>query len=109
MSVIKFDRVWEYLQHHLRRRMVIRNWTMVNGYYGEDFYIEWVSTATITVDPPGAMGIQHIPKDDFQAIWGIWPAYLSGRFPRGEMSEMTRFSKYIISILHWYEEKVSHA
>lgn len=104
----EFQDVWKQLQKHLRSGMVIRNWTVLKDYFGEDFKITLVDQDAIQVDAPGANNIQIVPKGDFEAVWEIWTEYLYNDFSRQEMRDMTRFSKYIISILHWYDQEVSH-
>ena len=40
------------------------------------------------------------PREDFAAVWAHWDDYCAGEFPRHRLRDMTRFSKYVISILH---------
>ena len=59
-----------------------------------------VEARAVMVDTPGARNLQRVPKEDFAAVWGHWNDYCAGRFPRHRLRDMTRFSKYVISILH---------
>jgi hypothetical protein len=104
-----FDLVWQYLQSHLRPGMVIKNWTVFSGYLGKDLTIVHLSLSEISVDTPNAKTTQHIPRDDFEAVWEVWADYKNGIVLRKDIREFTRFSKYIISTLHWYEQEVLHA
>ena len=52
------------------------------------------------VDSPGADNIQRIPEEDFAGVYEHWDAYNGGAFPRHRLRDMTRFSTYVISILH---------
>jgi len=44
-----------------------------------------------------------IKKHSFQNVYPIWEKYIKGNFPRQEIGNITRHSKYIISILHQFE------
>lgn len=57
----------------------------------------------IKIDSPKAETIQVIPKDDFEKVWDVWVDYKNQKLLRNELRDLTRYSKYIISILHWYE------
>jgi hypothetical protein len=63
-----------------------------------------VTQNSIVIDPPKAKGLQHVPKGDFEKVWETWPAYKSGKFKWQEFTLLTRFSVYIIAILHWLEQ-----
>jgi hypothetical protein len=64
-----------------------------------------VRAETIEVDAPNAKNLVIVPKAHFNAVWEIWALYTGGQVQRGELTELTFFSKYIISILHWLEEE----
>jgi len=78
----------------------IRNWTIHSGYIGDDFEIHKVGDAYVEVQSPGAETIQHIPLADFAKVGHVWEGYVSGKLQRHVIRDKTRFSKYIISILH---------
>ena len=42
-------------------------------------------------------------KEDFEKLWKVWGDYNALRLKRSEIQEITGSSKYIISILRWYE------
>ena len=98
-----FINTWNALQIRLRRGTVIRNWTAQNGFLGDTFTIVSVKQNYIEVDAPGAQNIQRIPQRDFQIVYNLWDDYCLGNFKRHEIRDRTRFSKYIISILHWLQ------
>jgi len=99
-----FDSVWSRIQGNLKPGTSIKNWTVLRGYLGDTMKIASVHSGYIAVDAPHASTTQLITKDNFQRIWEIWPEYKGGKFPRNQMNPITRFSKYIISILHWAEQ-----
>jgi hypothetical protein len=98
-----FDTLWSYLQQNLNVGTVIKNWTAFGGYLGDTMTIVGVRDNYIEVDPPKAGTTQSVPKADFEKVWQDWVDYKNQKVKRQELTEYTRFSKYIISILHWYE------
>ena len=98
-----FESVWQELQNRLRPALIIPNWTCLKGYLGDTMRIEEVEDIEIVVKAPKAKALQHVSKANFEIVWKNWPAYKSGRMQRQEVREMTYYSKYIISILHWLE------
>jgi len=98
-----FVNTWNTLQNQLRQGTVIRNWTAHGGYLGDSFTVVNVSQNYVEVDTPGATNIQRIPQCDFQIVYNLWDDYCLGRVKRYEIRDETRFSKYIISILHWLQ------
>lgn len=77
----------------------IRNWTAFNGYLGDSFHIAAVKPTYVAIETPKAQNIQNIPSREFQLIDQLWDDYVSGCVPRHKIRDLTRFSKYIISIL----------
>lgn len=77
--------------------------TAFRGYLGDSMAVVGVRENYIEVDAPNATAIQVVPKDDFEKVWEVWADYKRQKVKRYELRDMTRFSKYIISILHWYE------
>ena len=103
-----FDSVWGNINKQLISGMTIDNWTVFHDYLGDSMTIVNVGRHAIEIDAPKAKNIQVVPREDFRAIWNEWSGYKQGRVQRQELRDMTRFSKYIISILHWYEEETSN-
>lgn len=100
-----FGIVWSQLQGNLKAGQTIKNWTALRGYLGDTMKITGVRGGYIEVDAPNASTTQVISKEDFEKVWEVWSDYKSGKSPRYQLRDITRFSKYIISILHWYEQE----
>ena len=83
--------------------MPIKNWTAFKGYLGDEMTVVGVREFYFEVKSPNARNVQFVPKDDFKKVWEVWADYKSQKVRRYEIRNITRFSKYIISILHWYE------
>ncbi|MGD0707387.1 MAG: hypothetical protein ABSA51_02925 [Anaerolineaceae bacterium] len=101
--MVPFETVWAYLQANLEAGTIIRNWTLMHGYLGDTMKVVAVRGNSIEIEAPNAENIQVVPKEDFEKLWDVWSDYKSRTLKRNELRELTRFSKYIISILHWYE------
>ena len=99
----QFDVIWEELIASLKPGTEIRHWNPYNGYFGEQLTIIACEPDSISIDPPRVWQSQVVPKSDFQLIWEIWADYLALRLERRKIHALTQHSKYIISILHWYE------
>jgi hypothetical protein len=103
---MSFPDTWNYVQTFLSPGDSIKNWTKDRGYLGDEFTILRVSPSIITVDTPGAINLQHVPKSDFEGVYNIWTDYVGCRYRRQWIrDEITRYSKYIISILRWVEDQ----
>ena len=70
---------------------------------GGEFVIRTVEAGIIEVDSPGAENVQRIPREDFAKVYRRWEGYNAGHIPRRKIRDITRFSKYIISIFHHIE------
>jgi hypothetical protein len=57
------------------------------------------------VDAPDAANEHVVSKRDFEVVLKFWKAYKDNQVQRQEIREMTRYSKYVISILHWLESE----
>ncbi len=101
-----FEDIWRSIQARLNEGVIIPNWTRDKGYVGEPFKIVRIKEDVVEVEPPGAKNIQKIPRQDFQKVYEIWDDYCRGKIRRSEIGGLTRFSKYIISILHWIENQL---
>lgn len=95
-----FEALWHRLRREISVGDTIRNWTRDSGYLGDEFTIYAVEAGFIKVDSPEATNIQHIPREDFENVYRHWCGYHAGCVLRSQIRDMTRFSKYIISILH---------
>jgi hypothetical protein len=102
----EFENLWNFLQRKLKPGIEIPNWTAYGGYLGDSMTITDIHHNSIEVKAPKARNVQHVPKKDFENVWRIWSDYKIQKVKRYELRDMTRFSKYVISILKWYEEEV---
>lgn len=98
-----FESLWIALRGKLHPPQKIRNWTVLKGYLGDVMTVVSVSHNEIDVETHGAKMIQKVPKQDFEDVWHVWEKYKSGNFLRKDLREVTRYSKYVISILNWFE------
>jgi hypothetical protein len=98
-----FAAKWQLLVDQLVPGMNIPNWTKLKGYLGDSMKIAQVNQNGIIVQSPKAKNDLHISRDEFEKIFGIWSAYMTGTMHRKEICEVTFYSKYIISIIHWLE------
>ena len=105
----EFDSVWINLQKRLKKGTVVKNWTAYSGYLGDSMIITNVSGTSIEINAPKALNLQDVPKNDFEKVWGVWKDYKNLKVKRYELRDMTRFSKYIISLLYWLEEECKNA
>lgn len=90
----------------LQQGQTINNWTVAKGYLGQSFDIVEISEDYIVVKPLSASA-QKIAKEDFNKVILVWESYLLGKTPRHYIRDNTRYSKYIISILHHISEQQS--
>ena len=89
------------LKESVPANTIIENWTVDNGYIGDDFVVEGISGNAVSVVVPNAINPQSIPIKDFELVFHEWDGYLSGSVKRHEIRDKTRYSKYIISIFHF--------
>ena len=95
-----FEAVWAQIQRTIAPGDTIRNWSRHSGYLGNNFTIHAVTDRFIEIDSPGAANIQHIAREDFARVHDHWDAYNARMFARSRLRDITRFSTYVISILH---------
>ncbi len=95
-----FEAVWAQIRQTIRPGDTIRNWSRHSGYRGNDFTIHAVTDRFVEVDSPGADHTQHIAAQHFARVYEHWIAYNAGMFARSGFTTITRFSTYVISILH---------
>lgn len=96
---MNFSEFWHKLQARLKPGVLVKNWTAKSGYLGDEFRISAVSDAAVEIDSPNAENVQRVPRKDFEILFSNWEAYCSERLQRQELREMTRFSKYTMSII----------
>jgi hypothetical protein len=100
---MEFENLWSKLKSKLRPRTIIPNWTADGGYFGGTITIVELSNDAVEVELSTAKNHQLVGKSDFEEVWQIWESYNAGKFKRGQITPLTRNSKYVISILHWME------
>jgi len=96
---MNFPQFWNNLQERLKAEDEIENWTVYSGYLGDRFKVISVSGTEVIVKPPNAKNCQRVSKEDFKITFDNWEAYYSGELRRPALRDMTRFSKYTISII----------
>ena len=101
-----FTNTWNALQTHLATGTTIPNWTASKGLLGDSFVVSAVSLNHIEVDTSGAENRQRVPVADFQTVYAMWNSYCQDETPRATVRDATRFSKYVISVLHWLEQQI---
>lgn len=101
-----FDVFWSRLTSWLSHKQLILNWTVKSGYIGEDFEAVYAGGNYVVVYPKSALRVQRVPKNDFKTVYAKWDEYAAGLIPRFYFVKgpivCSRFSKYIISIIHQY-------
>jgi len=102
----EFESIWNLVQRKLKPGTEIPNWTAYRGYLGDKMTVIGVQENSIEVETPKARNVLHVTKGDFEKVWAVWSDYKIQKVKRYELRNMTRFSKYVISILKWYEEEV---
>ena len=97
-----FEEVWESLCRGLSSSQPVRNWTALRGYLGEDFTAVCKGAQIVCTLPSGS--VISVPRADFESVYGMWSGYLDGSVRRVEIRDVTRSSKYIISVFHQFLE-----
>jgi hypothetical protein len=92
--------IWRTVTESVAPGDTIRNWTAAKGYLGDDFVVKSISSGHIVIEAPGAENEQRVAKKDFDLVYGVWGGYCSGAVQRQQLRDATRFSKYVVSILH---------
>ena len=98
-----FADTWAAFQLRLQADATIQNWTFHSGAVGESFVIEAVGQNVIVVNAPGATTPQSVRRADFESVYELWDDYVRRATPRSAFTPLTRYSKYVISILHWLQ------
>ena len=84
------------IQRALSEPTAIRNWTHFSGYIGEDFEAQ-AGPAGVTCFLPQE---RYVPMEEIEQVYLRWEPYCKGDIPRYEIRDITKHSKYAISILH---------
>jgi hypothetical protein len=102
-----FEILWPDLIRRLELGLAVKNWTAFRGYLGDEMTVAGIDEGHIEIKAPKAKTIQRVPKTDFKKVWDVWTDYKSQKLPRFKIRDVTPYSKYIISVLHWYEQNVA--
>lgn len=100
-SVTVPETLGDKLKNRLAIETTIPNWTAAKGLLGDSFTAVSTGQKYVEVVTPNAKGVQRIPVADFEVVHKIRPQYVNRHINRASIRQITRFSKYIISILHW--------
>jgi hypothetical protein len=104
-EALPFTDTWAALQAALFVGATIPNWTARNGAIGEPFEIVAIKPDAVVIIAPGASTPQIVRRTDFEKVYALWDDYIHGSVPRSAFTPLTRYSKYVISILHWLQER----
>jgi hypothetical protein len=111
-----FNEYWKLLINQLSTTQTIRNWTTKSGYRGEDFTAIYVYKPRISeggyieIKGPSMKYNRKVKKHSFLKIYPHWNGYVNGDVQYQFLSHKnvnrnaTLHAKYIISILHQFEE-----
>ena len=100
-----FPDTWRALQSNLSAGTIIPNWTAKHGLIGVQFTAAAVTSRLIVANAPGARKPQRVPITHFELVYDLWNGYCQGTVQRCRIRNSTRFSKYVISIFHWLENR----
>lgn len=104
---MRFGEFWQKLLSQLYPGLTIRNWTVAKGYLGDEFIVASISNNAIKVESPNATNIQNISRGEFEIMFNNWEKYCSGQLQRQHLRDLTRFSKYTMSIIKHNERLLS--
>ena len=102
-SQVLFEEIWNLLCHELALPKAIRNWTVYSGYIGRGDFTAQANGDHVVCILSSRSEIR-VPKEDFEKVHEMWSGYLSRKTPRHIIRDVTRHSKYIISIFHQFLE-----
>lgn len=101
----EFENFWKLVQESLVPKQTIQNWSNANGYLGNEFAIHSIDSNGITVLTIEENRERHIEKSEFQQIFQLWDEYCKGNIKRYELRNININTTYIISIIHFVENK----
>jgi hypothetical protein len=104
MTQLDFNQIWVGIVNNLKPGTIIPNWTNLKGYLGDEMKVVEVKEDKLVIQAPKARKLIPVTREEFALIWPVWQGYKDGQVGRRQICDMTFFSKYVISILHWMEE-----
>ena len=110
MSDEEFADWWVLLRKHLEPRTAIRHWSAAKGSLSGLFEASpglYASHECVQIEGPHRTHIYQrlIFTGDFRAVLERWNDYRAGVISRRSIDAVTKHSTYVISIIHWLEEK----
>lgn len=100
--------IWKIITENLKPDMSIKNWTIDNGYFGDNITIQTVDNDYVqirisnsTTEPTTFV---RVPKEDFKYVYTNWNAYITGTIKRNELRDNCRTTRYVIDILKYLDE-----
>lgn len=105
MLIKNINDLWEALSANLLPGQQIPNWTKDNGYFHQPIKIMEFNNALILVKSSTAKNIQKITKMEVEKVAKRWNEYITGKLSRSEFRLNTRYSRYLIDLLHYLDEK----
>ena len=98
------DQIWKELRGRVAKLAEVQTWTVADGYLGDRFIVVGVKDDTVQVAEPGAQRAEKIPDADFIAVLSVWDTYANGKAKPGTIEKLTKFPKYVTSILRALEQ-----
>lgn len=101
--------IWQVVSENLQAGTVIRNWTVDNGYFGDDIIIQDIGENFVEVAAPdsetGNVTTVRVPQRDFEYVYANWDAYLAGNISRQDLRDNCRNTRYVIDVLRHLAEQ----
>jgi len=98
------DQIWNELKARIAKKTEIPTWSADEGYLGERFIVVAVKDGHVHVAEAGAQKADKIPDGDFIKVLGLWGDYAEGKIKFAAVEKLTKFPKYVISILRSLEQ-----
>jgi hypothetical protein len=98
------DQIWNELRGRVAKLTEVQSWTAADGYLGDRFIVVGVKNGVVEVAEPGAQRAEKVPDADFVAVLGVWDAYADGKAKPGTIEKLTKFPRYVTSILRALEQ-----
>jgi hypothetical protein len=95
--------IWAELKRRLAKNSEIRSWSSATGFLGDTFTVVGPRSGHVVIKSPYDLNPQNIPDQDFISVLEVWNDYVDGKLTRADIQARTKFSKFIISILHSLE------
>jgi hypothetical protein len=100
---MQLEEIWAELKRRLPKNREIRSWSAATGFLGDSFTVIGPKTGHVLIKSAYDINPQQIPDQDFVMVLGQWSDYVEGKLSRADIQARTKYSKYIISILHSLE------